>query len=111
MGTGNALFRIAKNVSKEVCTKTAMNRLPFVLLKTHVMTMVKAIDAMTNITMLRMVGGRFQTGAQNRGRCQNAQMGPRIRLPNKGPYRRCSLGSANPRHPGSSPSGPPKKKM
>src|SRR5947207_15576571 len=35
MGTGNALFRRAKNVSKEVCTKTAMNRLPFVLLKTH----------------------------------------------------------------------------
>jgi len=34
-----------------------MNRLPFVLLKTHVMTMVKAIAAMTNMAMLRMVGG------------------------------------------------------
>src|SRR6266487_5265728 len=103
MGTGNVLFRIAKNVSKEVCTKTAMNRLPFVLLKTQVMTTVKTVAARTNITIFRMVGGRFQTGAQNRGRCQNAQMGPRIRLPTKGPYARCRRGSANPRHPSSSP--------
>jgi len=38
-----------------VCTNTAMNRLPFVLLKTHVMTTVNAIAAMTNITMLKIV--------------------------------------------------------
>ena len=100
MGAGKSRFRIARTQSKEVCTKTAMNRLPFVLLKTHVMTMVKAIAAMTNITMLRMVGGKFQAGTQNMGRCHNAQRGPRIRLPTKGPCSRCKAGqreSAPPR--------------
>src|SRR5262249_20834252 len=111
MGTGKSLFKIAKTVSKDVCTKRAMNRLPLVLLKIQVMTAVKTVAAVINITMLRMVGGKFQAGIQNMGRCQNAQMGPRMRLPKNGPYRRCRRGSANPRHLGSSPSGPPRKNM
>ena len=70
-------------MSKDACTKIAMSRLPFVLLKTHVMMMVKAIAAMTNMTMLRMVGGKFQAGTQNMGRCQNAQSGPEDQAPDQ----------------------------
>src|SRR3954449_10266311 len=109
MAAGKSIFRIKKGVLKDTWSKTAMSRLPFVLLKTHVMTMVKEMAEMTYRTMLRRVGGKFQLGTQNMGRCQNAQRGPRMRLPIKGPCSRCRRGSAKPRQPGSSPNGPPRK--
>jgi hypothetical protein len=84
-----------------------MSRLPFALLKTHVMIMVRAVIVRINITMLGMVGG-VQTPLQNKGRCHKAHSIPRMRLPTKGPCNGCKCGSANPRQPGSSPSGPPR---
>jgi hypothetical protein len=83
-----------------------MSTLPFVLLKTHVMMMVTGMEAMTNRTTLARVGGKFQAGTQKKGRCHNAQSGPRIRLPTKGPCNRYRRGNAKPRQPGSSPTGP-----
>ena len=70
-------------MSKVACTKMAMSRLPFVLLKTHVMMMVKAVAEMTNRTMLRRVGGKFQAGTQNKGRCHNAQRGAEDQAPDQ----------------------------
>src|SRR5919202_46851 len=107
MGAAKSRFRIKKVVLKDACIKTAMSMLPFVLLKTHVMPIVKQMAEMIYKTMLRRVGGKFQVGIQNMGRCQNAQRGPRMRLPTKGPCSRCRRGSAKARHPGSSPNGPP----
>ena len=40
-------------VSMEACTKMAISTLPFVLLKTHVMTMPKAMAMTTNLTISR----------------------------------------------------------
>src|SRR6266487_476546 len=84
MGAGKSLFRAAINMSKDACIKVAISKLPFVLLKIHVMTMVKAIAAMTNIAMLRMVGGRFQAGTQNIGRCRGSGSRPKDRASSAG---------------------------
>ena len=48
-----------------------------------------------------------KTGVKYCGTCHPAHSTPRIRVPTNGPHRSCSLGSAKPRHPGSSRSGPP----
>src|ERR687898_776395 len=85
----------------------AISTLPFVLLKTHVYMTAKQVDARAITARLNTVSS-FQ-GVKNRGRCQSAQRGPRIRIPRRGPYSDCSRGSANPRQPGSSPSAPPRK--
>src|SRR5215204_7824470 len=85
----------------------AIRRLPFVLLKTHVYMMAKQVVARTNITTLKVV--RVFQGVKNKGRCHKPQRTPRMRLPTKGPCSDCRRGSANPRQPGSSPSGPPRK--
>src|SRR3954453_17716081 len=109
MAAGKSIFRIKKVVLKDACIKTAMSRLPFVLLKTHVMTMVKEMADMTYRTMLRRVGGKFQLGTQKMARGKNAKRGRGMRPPTKGPCSRCSRGSPKPRQPGSSPNGPPRK--
>src|SRR5690349_14336722 len=46
-------------------------------------------------------------GDKNSGKCQPAHKHPRSNEAINGPCAACSLGSAYPRHPGSSPMGPP----
>src|ERR671912_223126 len=64
-GKSGATILLA-NVLKDACINMVMSRLPFALLKTHVMIVVRAVIIRINITMLGMVGG-VQTPLQNRG--------------------------------------------
>lgn len=95
----------------EACTNTAISTLPFVLLKTHVKMMVMAMAKMQNFTIARGLlppDDSAQVGTINSGRCHNPHSSPRIILPTKGPCSGCMRGSAKPRQPISSPSGPPR---
>src|ERR671933_1969720 len=93
------------------CAKMGMSTLPLVLLNTHVKMIVIDTAQITNkTTSRRLPCGVSQLGMRNRGRCQSAQRVPRMRLPISGPYSRWSLGSANPRQPISSNTGPPAKR-
>lgn len=98
------------NVLNEACISMVMSRLPFAWLKTHVMMIVRAVIMTMNIRMFGIVGG-VHTPVQNRGRGHSAHSTPRMTLPTSGPYRRCKRGSAKPRQPGSSPSGPPSRNV
>ena len=95
-GSGKEQTHGPTSTSKDVCSKMASSMLPFVLLNTHVKTMVMNITAARNRTMVRMVEGVPQTLTQNRGRCQHAQSGPRIRVPTRGLCSRCSRGRETP---------------
>lgn len=48
-------------------------------------------------------------GMKKNGKCHTAHTIPRMRLAPRALYRFWSLGKANPRHPGSSPAGPPSR--
>src|SRR5215207_593764 len=82
----------------------AMRTLPFVLLKTHIMTRRRPTRARANTTKSRTVplGGmsvRSSDGIKNPGRCQRAQRLPRMRPPTTGPCSCCKRGWAKPLHP------------
>src|SRR5919206_2290976 len=98
-------------VSMDACTNMAINTLPLVLLKTHVVTIAKVMAMTTNLTMSKKPlppDDSAQDGTKNSGRCQRAHSSPRMRVPTKGPCSGCRRGSAKPRQPGSSNSGPPR---
>src|ERR687885_1839893 len=86
----------ALKVSMDACTNMAMNTLPLVLLKTHVVTMAKVMAMTTNLTIARKLlppDVAAQVGTKNSGRCQSAHSSPRMIVPTKGPCSGCRRGN------------------
>ena len=99
------------NVLTEVCTNIARSRLARVLLKTQVMATVTVMAKMVKVVMPRISPPpdvAAQDGERNSGRCHSAHRTPRMSVPRSGPCNRSRRGSAKPRQPLSSNSGPPK---
>ena len=82
-----------------------MSTLPRALLKTQVKMNVTATIQNTYTAMLGTLGVDHCPLNQI-GACQNAHRTPRIRLAFTGAWNCCKRGSATPRQPISSPSGP-----
>ena len=101
--------RKAALVLRAVCSSRATDRLPRLPIHTHV-----------NRTEIASVCRRNppngwkdcnEPGMNHKGKCQKAQSSPTTRLARRGPILEISRGRAYPRHPGSSPKGPPKTRI
>src|SRR5207302_4102514 len=92
--------------------RIAINKLPPVLLKAHVISTEKLTTASRKTITPETVRPPFAAAnvfVKYCGACQPAHMTPRITVPKSGPQRVCRRGSAKPRQPGSSSSGPDRK--
>src|SRR5262249_35821763 len=79
---------------------------PGMMTERPISPIVNRTKAITTLTKLAS-GLEPATGPKKMSRCHTLQSAPRMRVPTSGPYRRCKRGSAKPRHPPSSSSGPP----
>jgi hypothetical protein len=89
-----------------LCAKRTMSTLPPVWLKSHVYQNVTAIVVKTAVTMKD--GCKPPSSRKKSGTCQPVMSTARIMVVTSGERVVCSPGRANPRQPGSSPSGPSK---
>src|SRR3989337_1697245 len=93
-----AMGRNAPAVFPEAWNKVTSNRLPCVLLYSHVYK-----TASTIILTMNQPTGLVFPGARNLGRCQSPQITPTIRLETRALYFACKRGRTYPRQPISSP--------